>query len=70
MAEHQQAVLAFLHGLEVPCDHTQAEQDVRMVTGQHKVSDSFRGHAGALAFCRIYGSVSTLPTQGLHLLVA
>jgi len=67
---HQAAVLAFLDDWRVPFDNNQAERDLRMVKVQQQVSGTFRTEAGAAAFCRWRGYLSTLRKHGLDLLSA
>jgi transposase len=70
LSKHQDAVLRFLDDFSVPFDNSQAERDLRMVNVQQKISGGLRSLAGAEAFCRIRGSVSTLRKQGAHVLTA
>ena len=67
---HQKAVFCFLEDLRVDFDNNLAERDLRMIKVQQKVSGCFRSLAGAQAFSRIRGYVSTLRKQGLPLLSA
>lgn len=68
--KHQKALFCFLEDLRVDFDNNLAERDLRMIKVQQKVSGCFRSEAGAQAFSRIRGYVSTLRKQGLPLLSA
>jgi transposase len=68
--KHQNAFLCFLEDLRVDFDNNLAERDLRMIKVQQKVSGCFRSMAGAQAFSRIRGYLSTLRKQGLPLLSA
>ncbi|HEX5547738.1 MAG TPA: IS66 family transposase [Ktedonobacterales bacterium] len=63
-------VLAFLDDLAIPFDNNQAERDLRMLKTQQKVSGCFRSDAGAEAFARLRGYLSTLRKQSVALLDA
>jgi transposase len=66
----QPEVLAFLDDFAIPFDNNQAEQDLRMFKVQQKISGCFRAVAGAEAYCRIRGWLSTLRKRRQALLQA
>ncbi len=70
LTKYRDAVLCFSVNFAVPFDNSQAERDIRMVKLQQKISGCFRSPAGAEAFCRIRGYLSSLRKQGLHPLSA
>lgn len=59
LQHHELSVLAFLHDSRVPFTNNLAEQDLRMMKVQQKISGAFRTLDGARTFVRIRSYLST-----------
>lgn len=60
----QPDVLRFAHDLRVPFGNNLAEQDIRMVRLQQKISGCWRTHAGAERFLTVRSYISTARKHG------
>lgn len=64
--ERENEALRFAHDLRVPFTNNLAEQDIRMVKLQQKISGSWRTDQGARSFLRVRSYISTARKQGQH----
>ena len=65
LRDFEEAVLRFMVNPLVPFSNNQAENDLRMIKVQQKVSGCFRSMDGAKVFCRIRSYLTTCRKQGV-----
>jgi hypothetical protein len=70
LERHQPDVLRFAHDFDTPFGNNQAEQDIRMVKLQQKISGSWRTMTGAERFLTIRSYISTARKNGIGALNA
>ncbi|MBA2263020.1 MAG: IS66 family transposase [Solirubrobacterales bacterium] len=70
LERYEPDVLRFAHDLRVPFSNNQAEQDIRMVKLQQKISGCWRTPEGARRFLAVRSYISTARKNGLDALDA
>lgn len=68
LSDGMENVLRYVNDLTVPFTNNLAEQDLRMIKVQQKVSGCFREPANVTIFCRIRSCISTARKQGWSIL--
>jgi transposase len=67
---HREDVLRFAHDFRAPFTNNRAEQDLRMMKVQQKISGTFRSWTGAEAFALIRSYLSTARKRGMNVIEA
>jgi transposase len=67
LRDRQLETLRCLHDPHVPWCNNQAEQDIRMMKVQQKISGGFRTEQGAIDFCRIRSYLDSLRKNQINL---
>ncbi len=70
LQDYRELILRFMYQFEVPFDNNLAEQALRMMKVQQKISGGFRTTEGATIFCRLRSYLATMRKQGVHHLTA